>query len=235
MIRSFTLLVLLSGAAGGQPMAALEAHATVSTTGNPKSPDLLLINRLDELVGFRFKRPVPGELGMSRITRPSSMGKQFEPNRANERDFMTENAMEREIIGKLEESGVQVGLYMFGPTVIKAMPQLLDYRALKGPATITRATPRPGWYPLQHNDSRIHTRKEIAPAPTDSLPDWKAIYPLARHAMLNFQGGGAGFETTLESWNISARPVPVEKRCAACHDVTRPIGGVLYAFRRTSR
>jgi hypothetical protein len=236
MIRSFTLLVLLSGAAGAQSTAALEGHASVSTTGNPKSPDLPLINRLDDLVDLRFQRPVPGELGMSRITRPSSMGKQFEPNRANQSDFMTENSMERELIRKLEERGVQVGLYMFGPTIIKAMPQLLDYRALKGPATITRATPRPGWYPLQLTDPRIHTGEaEIPPAPTDSLPDWKAIYPLARHAMLSFQGGGAGFETKFESWDIAARPVRAEKRCAACHDVTRSIGGVLYAFRRARR
>jgi hypothetical protein len=234
MIRFFTLLVRLSVAAGAQSTAALERHGAVSTIGNPESPELPLINRLDELVGLRFTRPVAGELGMSRITRPSSMGKQFEPNRANESDFMAENSMEREIIGKLEERGLQVGLYMFGPSIIKAMPQFMDYRALKGPATITRTTPRPGWYPLQPIDPRIHAREaKIPPSPTDSLPDWKVIYPLARNAMLRFQEGGAGFETKLESWDIAARPVLAERRCAACHDVTRPIGGVLYAFRRS--
>ena len=32
--------------------------------------------------------------------------------------------------------------------------------------------------------------------------------------MLSFQEGGAGFETKLESWDIAARPVSAEKRCA---------------------
>jgi hypothetical protein len=50
--------------------------------------------------------------------------------------------------------------------------------------------------------------------------------------MASFRDGGAGFETTLGSWEIAARPVAAEKRCAICHSSESHIGGVLYAFRR---
>jgi hypothetical protein len=170
--------------------------------------DLLLIDRLNELVALRFRTPVPGQLGMSRITTPSSMGKQFHAKRANDRDFSPENAMERELIAKLEENRVEVGLYLFGTAVVRSTPELSDYRALKGPAAITRVTIR------------------------NTLPDWKVMYPVARRAMARLQGGGGGFESALAGWDIAVRPIAVEQRCATCHDIRRPIGGVIYAFRR---
>jgi hypothetical protein len=241
VIRLLALAVLLSTT--GEPQTpttktpkAIPGHRADSTTGNKKPLDLDLINRLDELVELRFKTPVAGEVGMSRITTPSSMGKQFQPNRTSARDFIPENVMEKEVIAKLEEHGVQAGLYMFGIAIVRAMPQLLDYRSLKGPAAITRGTTRPGWYPNQLTDPRIHTQiRSVVSAPADSLPDWKTVYPLARRAMLRFQGGGAGFETTIDSWDIAARPIATEKRCSACHDLSQPIGGVLYAFRLAKR
>jgi hypothetical protein len=78
------------------------------------------------------------------------------------------------------------------------------------------------------------------------LPDWEAIYPLARRAMKSFQDGSQGFETTFGNWTIAARPVMASQaRCVGCHNaqpggnahpvvLDRPIGGVLYAFRRAS-
>jgi hypothetical protein len=194
--------------------------------GDPNPPDLPLINRLDELVQLRFKTPIPGAPGMSRIVAPSSMGGQFQPHRPNERDFIPENAMEWEVIGKLEESGVHVGLSVFGTEVVTATAQALDYRALKGPGAVTRGTPRPAWYP-EHS--------KMSATPADALPDWNAVYPLARRAMQRFQSGGAGFESRLESWDIAARPVAAGKRCAMCHRANQPSGGVLYAFRRSGR
>jgi hypothetical protein len=202
--------------------------------GNPKLPDLPLINRLDELVQLRFKTALPGALGMSRVAMPVSMGQHFQPRRSNQRDFVPENDREREVVGKLEENGVYVGLYLFGTAIVKTAPQALDYRALKGPGIITRGSPRPAWYPDQLG---------MSAAAADALPDWKSVYPLARRAMQSFQDGGAGFETRLESWCIAARPVLAEARCAMCHhtrssssnraaQANEPIGGVLYAFRR---
>jgi hypothetical protein len=197
--------------------------------GNPKPADLPLINRLDELVQLRFHDPLPGALGMSRIVMPMSMGRHFQPDRPSERDFRPENAAEREIVDKLEENRALVGLYVFGTAVRKTAPQALDYRALKGPGTVTRGTPRPAWYPSQLIAS---------PAPADALPDWKAIYPVARLAMTRFSAGGAGFETSLGGWDIAARPVIAAEQCAACHNqlsLGKAIGGVLYALRRASR
>lgn len=204
--------------------------------GNPKPADLPLINRLDELVQLRFQAPLPGSLGMSRVVMPTSMGRHFQPDRPSERDFHPENPFEREVVGQLEENGALVGLYVFGTAVLKTTPQALDYRALKGPGTVTRGTPRPAWYPSQ---------LKVSPAPADALPDWKAIYPVAQRAMKSFSGGGSGFETRFGSWDIAARPVIAGEKCATCHNrlstgnarvkANEPIGGVLYAFRRTGR
>jgi hypothetical protein len=241
VIRLLALPALLSAVGGAQtstrkPPTAIAGQLADSTTVVKKTPVLDLINRLDELVELRFKTPIAGVVGISRITTPSSMGKQFHPNPANSRDLMPENMMEKEVIAKLEEHGVQVGFYMFGIAIVRAIPELLDYRSLKGPAAITRGTPRPGWYPNQLPDPRIHTQtRKAVSVPAGPLPDWNAVYPLARRAMLSFQGGSAGFETTLASWDVAARPVSTEKRCAACHDLSHPIGGVLYAFRRAKR
>lgn len=197
--------------------------------GSPKPPDLPLINRLHELVLVRFITPLPGTFGMSRVAVPSSMGKHSEPRRTAERDFLPENPAELAVIGKLEENGVQAGIYVFGTAVVKAPPQALDYRALKGPGVVTRGTPRPTWYP----------GADGGPGPADTLPDWNAVYPLARRAMQSFEKGGTGFDTTLDRWDIAARPVAAEARCQMCHSDTAwqsgPIGGVLYAYRRAGR
>jgi hypothetical protein len=201
---------------------------------NPKPSDLPLINRLNEIVQLRFKTPDPGLLGMSRITVPSSMGRHFRGLPTRDRDFLPENETEREVISKLEENGVQVGLYVFGAAVVTSPSDALNYRALKGPGVITKGTPPPAWYP---------GLPQVGAPATGALPDWKAVYPLARRAMQSFEDGGAGFETTLEGWNIAARPVVAEARCNICHNkisvlskqpakANEPIGGVLYAFRK---
>ena len=72
-------------------------------------------------------------------------------------------------------------------------------------------------------------------APAGALPDWNAVYPLARRAMQGLADGRPGFESTLDSWDIAARPVLAEARCVQCHTAFKtgkPIGAVLYAFRR---
>jgi hypothetical protein len=174
----------------------------------------------------RFETPSPDGFGMNRMAQPPSMGEHFHPVRTAERDFVPENATEGEILGKLEENGVQLGLYVFGTAILAAPPQSQNYRAIKGPAAITRTTPRPAWYPGQ---------PKLSDVPADALPDWNAVYPLAQRAMRSFQDGGAGFETKLANWDIAARPVSATARCVACHGNASRLGGVLYAFRRASR
>jgi hypothetical protein len=184
---------------------------------------LHLISRLDGIVQARFRNPTPGALGMSRIAVPSSMGTHFQPLLGNVRDFISETSEEREVVAALEDSHLQVGLYVFGASIVDVNPEALAFRALKGPGAITRGTPRPAWYP----------GGLPVPSKADALPDWKTVYPLAKRAMQSFEDGGSGFETTLNGWDVAARPVATDARCATCHGSSaEPVGGVLYAFRR---
>jgi hypothetical protein len=216
----------------GEPMritsTVLLAAAIVTGLfgGNPKAPDLPLIERLDSVVQRRFADPRPATLGMSRIAVPSSMGEHFRPATGAATDFVPLTREEREITAEMEQQNLQVGFYLFGAPILTYSPEALNFRALKGPAVITHGTPRPAWYPMS-----------MKPA-TDAggaLPDWKTIYPLARRAMIGFQSGDGAFETTFEGWNIAARPVTAsDARCLHCHSIAlkQPIGGVIYAFRR---
>lgn len=218
-------------------LPAVACIALLARNADPPDLQLELIRRLDGLVQTRFQDPLPFALGMSRIMTPSSFGKHFHPAVTSQRDFQPENPAEREVIAKLEECGLQVGLYLFGAAIVSSTPENLDFRALKGPGTVTGGTPRPRWYPLLNPGVRQ----------ADALPDWNAMFPLARKAMNSFQDGGTGFETTFESCNIAARPVMAsEQRCVACHNnqafqskvvaqLHRPIGGVLYVWREANQ
>lgn len=203
--------------------------------GNP--PVLRLIDRLDESIQRRFVAPMPDALGMSRVMMPASFGRHFQPLVTSTRDFQPAGPIETKAIQELEADGVQVGLYLFGAAILHAERPVMDFRALKGPGTLTRGTPRPNWYPL--------LAKPVAVS-ADALPDWNAIYPLARKAMKSFDDGGKGFETKIDSWHIAARPVMAsEQTCVSCHNnpaygrrgpvakLDRPLGGVLYAYRNS--
>jgi hypothetical protein len=200
--------------------------------GGPKT-DLNLIESLDKLIQARFADPQPAALGMSRVAIPNSFGAHFMPLPSRTTDFAPVNAAERDLVGNMEGHQLQAGFYVFG-VAVNAPATELNYRALKGPAVVTAGTPRPPWYP--------GLPKTAEPVP-GALPDWDAIYPLAQRAMRSFHDGGKGFETTLDSWRIAARPVLAgQDRCVACHNQMRAggeevklnqvIGGVLYAYRR---
>jgi hypothetical protein len=205
--------------------------------GNPASQDLPVINLLNAAIQHRFEDPEPARLGMSRTALPQSFGTHYRPSLISQTDFRPENEVEASVVGELEHRHDQVGFYLFGLAIADSDPAGLNFRALKGPAAVTEGTPRPAWYPPQ---------PKSAEAKPGALPDWEAIYTLARRAMKSFQDGGQGFETTFDGWNIAARPVMASQaRCVGCHNVQpggrahpavldRPIGGVLYAFRRAS-
>ncbi len=173
-------------------------------------------------------------LGMSRMASPPSFGEHFVPNVSAIRDFQPENERELKVITGLEADSVQVGFYLFGKAITRTGAETLNFRALKGPAAITLGTPRPGWYPTV----------SITRATPDALPDWRTIYPLAQKEMKSFEDGGGGFETSIGSWHVVARPfVASQERCVACHNMARDgsaavelkdvLGGALYAFRRS--
>lgn len=221
--------------------AAMTLFGWMLFAGSPEAVNLQLIGRLDECVRNRFADPAPKSLGMSRVAAPVSFGLHYQPNVTSRRDFDPENPAEASIVGEMERRQLQVGLYVFGRAAAAAGPTLRDYRALKGPAAITEGTPRPAWYP-----PLARLAAQTAPH-GDTLPDWEAIYPLARRAMKSFQDGGKGFETTLDSWSIAVRPlIASQQRCVACHNnpvysrvasakLGEPLGGVIYAFRQDAR
>src|SRR5205085_1070070 len=148
-------------------------------------------------------RPQPGLLGMSRVASPNSLGRHFQPLTTDRRDFSPESDHERELLAGIEEQNLQLGLYLFGAAILDGAVEDMNYRALKGPAGITKGTPRPYWYPAF--PPTIAPR--IKPPADDRLPDWIEIYPLAQKAMRSFADGGRGFESRVGSWEIAARPV----------------------------
>ena len=203
-------------------------------------PELELIERLNAVVQHRFQDLMPANFGMSRIAGPSSFGAHFYPKRTAPRDFQPEGRAEEEVIAALEERRTQVGFYLFGAAISDSPAADMNFRALKGPAVMTSGTLRPAWYPAL-----------ALPVPNtaaaNALPDWNAIYLLARKAMQSFQDGGNGFEAMSGSWTIAARPVIAsQEKCVACHNnpairpsratkLGGPIGGVLYAYRHDGR
>jgi hypothetical protein len=203
--------------------------------GSPGSSGLHLIDRLNEAVQRRFQDPAPASLGMSRVVAPPSFGSHFQPNLTLQRDFQPESLAERDVIAALERGQTEVGFYLFGAAITDSDPSYPNFRALKGPGAMTRGTPRPAWYPQLAKTAGLKL---------DTLPDWNAIYPIAREAMKNFRGGGKGFESKFGAWTIAARPVAASsERCVTCHNnqayksshearLGQPIGGVLYAFRQ---
>ena len=200
----------------------------------PATSDLGTIDQLNECVQLRFQTlPASASgrfpLGMSRVVRPSSFGQHFVPKFVSQRDFEPGSDREKEVLAKLEDESVQVGFYLFGRAILAGAADLQNPRALKGPGAMTKGTPRPAWYPAG-----------FAPAaPADALPDWRAVYPLAQRAMRSFADGGPGFETTIDSWRIAARPVIAgQQKCLTCHGgvaLHQPLGGVLYAYRRAGK
>ena len=168
-------------------------------------------------------------LGMSRVVQPGSFGSHYLPAFNTTRDFRPESKEETEVTCALESLHEQVGFYLIGRDILTSKAEAPNFRALKGPAALTAGTPRPAWYPTGVNKA----------ASPDALPDWKAIYPLAQKAMKSFRDGGTGFETTIGSWRVAARPVIAsQERCLACHSTSinravlhEALGGVLYAFR----
>ncbi len=200
----------------------------------PRGAGLDLIDRLNAAIQLRFFDPAPASLGMSRMARPSSFGRHYAPSPGAATDFRPENAAERDLVGELEARQFQVGVYLFGPAITESQPDDLNFRALKGPAIVTSGTPRPLWYPLKP----VSTAED-----PDALPDWRAIYPLARQAMQRFAEGGERFETVSGGWEIAVRPVIASQlRCVTCHNnsaykpthvskLNDPFGGVIYAYR----
>ncbi len=187
---------------------------------------LPLIDEFDHVVMARLTSP-PARLGildreplgMSRIVSPDSYGKHFLPIISNSRDFIPQNGYEKELLAQLEEADLELGIYLFGESVMDQPATAMDYRSIKGPAVVTKATVR------------------------TNLPSWNTAYPLAEKAMKSFKDGGHGFEVHLDDWTIAARPAIANNvRCITCHNLRRAnewkplkvgdaIGGVLYAYK----
>ncbi len=216
------------------------------------SETLPVIDELNLTIQDRLQQPLPNALGMSRIMGRSSFGEHFRPVISDKRDFSPETERERKVIAALEDRKVQVGLYLFGASILEQDAKQLSFRALKGPGALTAGTPRPRWYPATAL-LRLGAVVEPESDAGQQLPDWNAIYPVAQRAMRSFQDGGTGFEIEFQNWTVAARPaIAAQEKCVSCHNnpayrrrhgvaegggarmeakLGQPIGGVLYAFR----
>ena len=169
---------------------------------------LTLIEEFDHVVMARLTSP-PARLGMlgreplgmSRIVSPDSYGKHFLPIISSNRDFTPQNGREKELLAHLEAADLELGIYLFGEKVMDQPATATDYRSMKGPAVVTKATVR------------------------TNLPSWNDAYPLAQKAMKSFSDGGHGFETQINGWTIAARPaIANNERCITCHNMGRAQG-----------
>ena len=193
-----------------------------------------LLEEFDRTIQMRLENPRPESLGMSRVMIRPSMGTHFVPQVSDRRDYAPENEREREILARMEQQGLQVGLYLFGAAVADDPVESFSYRALKGPGAITIGTPRAHWYP------RLASKE--APAVAGQLPDGREMYAVAQRAMKSFANGGEGFATKVREWNVMVRPAYArEGRCVHCHNapgtkstfrVGDALGGVIYAYRQ---
>ena len=184
-----------------------------------------------------FVQVVPGPaLGMSRMAIPNSYGSHFHAISQNIRDFVPERENEKELLTQMEEQNMQLGIFLFGQAILDQPNTNMDYRALKGPAIITKGTRRPPQM-ARLIDPPTH------PDP-DALPTWLDAYPIGLRAMRSFADGGHGFETTLGNWTIAAKPALASgARCLGCHNANTnskkqlklgdPVGGILYAYKFT--
>lgn len=228
------------------PVSALLVLTPFSDANTSRADDvettLPLIEELNVSVQNRLLKPLPKSLGMSRIMVRSSFGDHFRPLVSDRRDFAPENEQEKQVLATLEARKLQVGLYLFGESILREDSKDFSFRALKGPGAITAGTPRPKWYPGRV----LRTPVPATEATEDVLPDWKTIYPVAQRAMRSFKDGGKGFEMEFQGWTLAARPaVAVNEKCVSCHNnkaytqslgdakLGDPLGGVLYAFRPT--
>ena len=209
-----------------------------------------LVDQFDGVVQGRLQTPPqPGgqgfatgpELGMSRIVRPNSYGSHFNSISSAIRDFVPEQDNEKELLAQMEDQKIELGIYFFGQAIVDQPYTNMDYRALKGPAAITKGTIRPPSEMFAFSGSSNRFERE-RPDP-NALPAWRDAYPIAQRAMRSFNDGGHGFETGVGDWTISARPaLASDARCLACHNAGRakadrqlkigdPVGGVLYAYK----
>ncbi|MFN7920266.1 MAG: hypothetical protein U0Q16_09225 [Bryobacteraceae bacterium] len=202
---------------------------------NPEARIEPLIDQFDGFVQQRLAEPLPKELGLSRVMRPSSFGRHFAPTKFAVRDFIPRDDAERKLVAELESQQVQLGMYLFGESVLRTDPAEFSYRAMKGPGIVTQGT------------SRLLQYAKVLPpvnAPKPDFPDWNTIYPIAREAMTAFAKGEQHYETQAGSWTIAARPAAASSaRCVACHNndpaIKRPskfqegdiLGGAIYVYR----
>ena len=177
------------------------------------------------------------ELGFSRMTVPNSYGTHFQAISHYIRDFVPERENEKELLTQMEDQKMQLGMFLFGQAILDQPDTTMDYRALKGPAIITKGTRRPPQM-ARLIDPPAH------PDP-DALPTWLEAYPIGLRAMRSFADGGHGFETRIGDWTIAARPaIATNDRCLGCHNAANtnskkklklgePVGGILYAYKFT--
>ncbi len=210
--RTFIALLLLTGAIilteGAQNGSLSSADAQDKLSLADKSPHTLLdcsfISPLDKCIQHRFTQTNRG-FGVERImvvgrgyhTPVKRMRRSLESNISM---IGLENDEEKEAVAEIEESGINMVLYLASRKVLGSMPdesnpKNIFHEPLRGPVGITRNSGKSDW------------------------PEAMSLWTQAQKAMQDFESEktASQYEFSAEGKGFVARPVRAQEACLKCH------------------
>ena len=151
--------------------------------------------------------------------------------------FIPENAQERETVAEIEQSGLEMVLYLASRNILGTEPYDKDrsltlHAHLRGPVALTQSSPKTDW------------------------PEISSLWKQAREAMQGFESDKSvsHYEFSAEGKDFIARPVRAQESCLKCHTpetylsrtpnsdgftrrlgVGDPIGVLLYAYAKSAK
>ena len=192
-MRTF-IVVSLAG------LAAVLIAATPGRMDSPRNQEPEEISRLHESIRLRFQDRKA--FGMLRIL----------PNQFHGvRTFQPENATEQAVVGRLQQKGYEVALYLVGRKALES-PALDPRRHMvQGPAFIT---------------------------PGKEYPQADTLLADGRAALISLLEKGDGYSLQTSGWTVAMRPLrATNQTCVECHGGLKTgdaLGVAMYAYRVTS-
>ena len=201
---------------------ATRSHVAAVQLPTGVGRELAVISSLNDCIQSRFK-DVDERFGFRRIITPGQTPHRFTP----------ENAREIDVVRALEQSGLQVILYLTGRQVLREKP----------PAEV-----------MASELTRGFIKGPVAITPPDvtatGAPKAMDLWDESARAMRVF-GDRDSYDFVKAGWNFTARPVRAsEELCLSCHrgpgrassvpvsdektvlKIGDPIGVVLYGYRK---
>ncbi len=245
VVASLLLVGSLFTFEGAQNGSSLRAAAQEKPSP-AKRPQVLLdcsiIDPLDSYIQDRFTQRGRG-FGLERVmtkgphTPISSLHFLSEPNTIGM--FFPENDQEREAVAEIEQSGLNMVLYLASRNILGTKPEEsqnnirpLFHAPLRGPVAITQSSQKTAW------------------------PAASSLWKQARKAMQDFdrQKSASQREFSAGGKDFIARPVRAQEACLKCHtpqiypsnipnndgavrqlSVGDPIGVLLYAYAKSAK